>query len=94
MGKVVFDTTEKESVWIDMIVARGVSILNEEYIECDTQSKEMDIPACHCNGCPLDFEKWLTFDDASFMHDFHGISRFIDRDTGRLTECFDPRCSK
>lgn len=55
---------------------------------------DMDLTACHANGCPLDFEKLLLFPDFDFFHDLHGISRHIDRTTGELKDFFLPRCSK
>jgi hypothetical protein len=60
----------------------------------DRVGYEMDIAACHCNGCSLDLEKLLGAPDGDFGHDVFGINRYIDRTTGHLTECFDPRCSK
>lgn len=54
---------------------------------------EMDITACHLNGCPLDLARLAGLDDANFGHDVGGIRRFLDRHTGELTECFVPRCA-
>lgn len=53
----------------------------------------MDLSAVHANGNPLRFGDLLAADDFSFAHDIGGISRFLDRDTGRLTNCFSPRFS-
>jgi hypothetical protein len=53
----------------------------------------MDITACHCNGNPLDLEKLLAADDFNFLHDVGGIRRHLNRTTGKLLECFSPRCS-
>lgn len=54
----------------------------------------MDLEATNCNGCPLNFQKLLDFPDFDFNHDIAGIRRHIDRSTGRLGDCFSPRCSK
>jgi hypothetical protein len=54
----------------------------------------MDITATHLNGTPLDLDKFLKFDSPDFGHDIYGIMRFIDRNTGKLTNGFLPRCSK
>ena len=35
-----------------------------------------------------------SFSDGDFGHDVFGIMRFIDRDTGKLTQGFFPRCGK
>lgn len=40
---------------------------------------------------PLDWERFLSADDFNFMHDLGGISRHIDRTTGRLGGHFLPR---
>lgn len=54
---------------------------------------EMSILACHLNGCPLDLDKLLRADDFTFVHDVCGIDRHVSRDTGRLENCFLPRCA-
>jgi hypothetical protein len=54
----------------------------------------MDITATHLNGCPLDLDKLLSFDGFNFTHDIAGISTHIDRNTGKLRNCFLPRCAK
>jgi hypothetical protein len=53
----------------------------------------MDIEACHSNGTPLNLQKFLDSDDLNFNHDFYGIRRHINRETGELMNCFVPRCS-
>jgi hypothetical protein len=54
----------------------------------------MDLDAANSNGCPMDFEKLFSFDDFNFWHDIHGIQRNINRTTGKVENCFSPRCSK
>lgn len=60
-----------------------------DFIEC-----EMDITACHLNGCRLDLERLLAADDFNFLHDVYGIQRHIDRETGKLGDCFLPRYAR
>jgi len=55
---------------------------------------QMDICACHANGIPLDFDKFLGFDDDSFLHDFMGIVFNLDRTTGEMRNHFIPRCAR
>ena len=43
---------------------------------------------------PLDWAKLLAFDDFNFLHDIGGISRHMNRETGRLEGFFVPRCSR
>lgn len=52
----------------------------------------MDLEACHCNGAPLDLVALHeAASDGDLVHDVAGISRHIDRDTGKLGGCFLPR---
>jgi hypothetical protein len=59
----------------------------------DMVSLEMDITACHINN-PLDLKGLLGAKDFDFYHDINGIMACLDRNTGRLTNCFVPRYSK
>jgi hypothetical protein len=54
----------------------------------------LDLSTCNANGCPLDFEKLLSFPDFDFSHDISGIGRHINRETGKLEHCFLPRCAR
>lgn len=51
----------------------------------------MDVLACHCNGCKLNLEGLLKARDFDFNHDIHGIGKHINRETGKLENCFTPR---
>ncbi len=42
---------------------------------------------------PIDWDRLLAADDFNFMHDIGGISRHIDRSTGRIGGHFLPRCT-
>jgi hypothetical protein len=53
----------------------------------------MDIDACHCNGCPLKLQELLNAENVDFAHDISGIRFNINRKTGKLENCFDPRYS-
>ena len=57
----------------------------------DVLRTSMDLTVCHLNGCPLDLEKLLDSPLGDFGHDVSGIRQFLDRTTGKLTECFFPR---
>ncbi len=87
---VKFTRSKKENLLIRKIVARGKS----EVRELDGMSVAMDLSAVNANDCKLDFEKLLEFDDFNFWHDINGISVHIDRETGKLQNCFLPRCTK
>jgi hypothetical protein len=89
METLSFKTTKEESAAISRIVKRARK-MRPDY---DQMSAIMDLTACHANGCPLDFAKLETADDFNFSHDVFGIARHIDRDTGKLTGFFQPRCA-
>ena len=55
---------------------------------------EMDVIAVNANGCPLDLQKLLDADDFNFAHDVDGIYWHLDRNTGKLKDCFLPRCAR
>ena len=42
----------------------------------------------------MDFEALLNADDFNFAHDIVGIRNHLDRETGRLGNCFLPRFIK
>ena len=54
----------------------------------------MDIDACHNNGCPLKLTELLNTSDFNFAHDVGGIITNINRNTGKLENCFLPICAE
>lgn len=60
--------------------------------KADKQDVEMDLTACHITDCKLDLQKILEADDYNFAHDVVGIRTNLDRDTGKLLNCFLPKC--
>jgi hypothetical protein len=54
----------------------------------------MDVTATHINGNPLKLEKLLMATFVDFSHDLRGINNNINRETGKLENCFSPRFSK
>ena len=91
MTKLVsFDVSHKDASLIAKIVKRAATL--EPSVNKD-KSLEMDLTACHANGCPLDLEKFLAARPADFAHDINGISRHINRRTGGLEDHFLPRCA-
>lgn len=53
---------------------------------------DMDISACHITN-PLRLQALLDADNGNFMHDIGGIISHINRETGKLMNCFSPRYS-
>ena len=82
----------KEDVLLCKLIAcRAVKLSKKQGFKYPLLDMEMDISACHSNGCRLNLIELLLADDATFAHDVFGISRHLDRRTGRLTNCFVPR---
>ncbi len=64
-----------------------------EHCEWSVQDILMDVVATHTHGCKLKLQTLLDFDLGDFLHDISGIRRHLDRGTGKLTDCFLPRCA-
>lgn len=84
-----FQASKEDHETIARIVDRALMVRRD----MDRLSLNMDLTACHANGHPLNLEKLLKAPDFDFAHDVFGIVRHIDRDTGKLTRCFSPRCT-
>lgn len=84
--------TRAESKDIFRIASRAVQMFVEHGIIEDRQNDraalhrdiEMDITACHANGCPLQLGRLRHADDVNFGHDVFGIRRFLNRKTGKV----------
>lgn len=90
MDTVAFNCTREETLLCGKIADRAdaLGMLTGAY---DRMACLMDLDATHSNGCPLDFEKLLAFENPSFIHDMAGIANTIDRETGKLEHFFCPR---
>lgn len=82
-----FRLPDHERALLDKIVERAVEELEIKDVQC----LDMDLTACHKYDTPLDLERLLAAPFGDFGHDVHGISRYIDRSTGKLTDHFCPR---
>jgi len=85
--KINWDISSNDFALIDCIVRKAMKMSQS----VDYQSLIMDITAVHANGCKLDLIGLFSADDFNFTHDVFGICRHIDRDTGKLKNCFIPR---
>lgn len=61
--------------------------------DLDPLAVQMDICAAHLH-MPLDLFMLLHADKSTFMHDIFGISAYLDRETGEITDHFLPKCTK
>ncbi len=85
-------TETKEEYMIESKIAdRAIAMAKEFGVKYDKLTALMDVSACHCNGCPLKLQELLNADDANFAHDVFGIRANINRETGKLENCFLPR---
>jgi len=50
------------------------------------------LTVCHIMEGPLNLEKLANFDCADMVHDVSGIYYRLDIETGKLNDCFWPRC--
>ena len=93
MHKVLkFKASKEDSDKISAVVHRAMKAAKKYGVDYPPLDCAMDITAAHLNGCPLDFDKLLEFDDFNFAHDVFGIRRHINRESGQLEDCFLPRC--
>lgn len=88
--EISFKVSEEDALLIDQIIRRTI----DASTHFDRLSLQMDITACHANGCALKLEELLSADDFNFYHDVYGISRHLDRTTGKLLDWFLPRFAK
>lgn len=89
-----FEVTREDRKKIDRTVELGLELCKDYGVVYDRLDMAMDLTACHASGTPLDFDRLVEFDDGSFAHDLFGIRKYLDRQTGELTDNFLPRCAK
>lgn len=85
---------QSELKHIAQIVSRSFKIYVKKGLRRFTRDIELDIIACHLNGCPLRLKDLANTDDFNLMHDVSGICVHLDRKTGRLKNNFRPRFAK
>ena len=92
-----FEIGASESRIIAAIVARARRLIERHSsAAADPPSKwrwldmQMDLAACHTNGCPLDLDRLLKLPRDEFCRDLANIAANIDRETGHLAPGFVP----
>lgn len=94
---IIFDVSDADRILIQRIGFLARPHYRHWGVKYPMLSARMDITACHANGCPLHLAAMLqgakdnSFD---FIHDLSGIYRNLNRDTGKLSNCFLPRFSR
>ena len=89
-------TSRYEVELIEKVVARAEALAKKHGVPFNRMNAHMDVTACHCNGSELKLAEMADpgkVQDSDFAHDFFGIQRHIDRSTGKLQDCFVPRCA-
>jgi len=86
-----WNITTKEMEIIEAIVDRAIKL--DALCSISKSTLAMDITACHANGNPLNLIELLNANNGNFCHDIYGINRYINRETGKLQDCFLPRSS-
>ena len=51
----------------------------------------MSLQACHTHGCALRLKELITARPSDLMHDVFGIHSNINKNNGKLENCFVPR---
>jgi len=77
--------TDEDINKLQLIMKRCIGKFEGSWIDL-----EMDITAAHLGGM-IDLQRLLEFDEFDFMHDVAGIRRHINRDNGKMNDCFLPR---
>ena len=90
MRSIRFNASKKDLGIIERIAVRAVRTADDAGWKYGERDAQMDLAACHCNGCPLRLTELLDADDFNFSHDVFGIRRHLDRTTGKLLH-FWPR---
>lgn len=88
-----FEASPYEYELANAIANRAVTLAAKAGVAYKKSTALMDIIACHANGNPLRLDALLKADDGQFGHDVFGIRRHINRETGKLGDCFVPRYS-
>lgn len=92
MENINFTLTKEDADLIGHILNRA---MKEERLKKHTDhlSLFMDLTATHLNGCRLDLQRLLEAPDFDFFHDICGIISNLNRETGKIENCFSPRYS-
>lgn len=85
-----FNSTKDDTGIVWRIAHRAV----DNGIYDEPKDAAMDVTATHLNGNPIRLQDLLDSDDGTFNHDLSGIKRYLNRETGELTDFWTPRMSK
>lgn len=80
---------KEDLIIIDKITKRAAKTITD----LNVMNTNMDITAVHIDS-PLRLEDFLNAPDMDFVHDVVGIHNNLNRQTGKLENCFLPRYTK
>ncbi len=86
------DPAEMNTVY--RIASRAVEMGVAHHVAVDYTQVMIDTVCCHKNGCPLKLLQLLMSDPADFANDVFGITKHLDRRSGKLCNDFWPRFAK
>lgn len=89
-----FDVTEQERKAIFAIADRAVTIAGLAGTTLSQMTVAMDVMVCHCNGNPLDLEKFLHAEQPDFVDAVISIGVHLDRLTGKFMHDFKPHFAR
>ena len=76
---------------VDRIAVRAHLMAKDAGIDYPVTDANMDITATHLNCCKLKLRELASAPNFDFSHDVFGIRRHLNRETGQLEDCFQPR---
>jgi hypothetical protein len=91
MKMISFKVSKEDAKLITRIAQRAANAAKDVAIDYPFMDAHMDITACHANGNMLDLQRLIDADDFNFNHDVFGIRRHLNRETGKMMNCFVPR---
>lgn len=86
-----FSVLKEDAQIIGRISKRAFALAKEHGFRYSGLDANMDVTACHANGCPLRLGALLQADNFNFAHDVFGIRQHLNRTTGQIEDCFLPR---
>ena len=72
------------------IIERAEPLAQRVGVHLDRLTSIMDMDNA-TQQYPMDLDAMLGADDSNFGHDFFGIRSHMNRETGKLEDCFVPR---
>ena len=87
-------TSKNDFLWITKIADRASTMATFQGGDYPYRDALMDVTAVHANGCPLRLKQLYCAPPFDFTHDVFGIRGHLNRETGKLEDCFLPRYAR